>query len=141
MKRRSALGDALRMAEEASRAKTIFLSNMSHDIRTPMNAIIGFTNIAFKQGPKPEVRECLEKIGESSEHLLTLINDVLDISRIESGKMKYNPKPLDITAVTDTVMTSQEDSCPAVKWIFVCIVSSWKNPMCLPMLSESARFW
>ncbi|MCI5503785.1 MAG: ATP-binding protein [Eubacterium sp.] len=99
-----ALGDALRRAEEASRAKTIFLSNMSHDIRTPMNAIIGYTNIALKQEPKPEARECLEKIGESSEHLLTLINDVLDISRIESGNIKYNPKPLDITAVTDTVL-------------------------------------
>lgn len=99
-----ALGDALRMAEEANRAKTIFLSNMSHDIRTPMNAIIGFTNIALKQEPKPEVRECLEKIGESSEHLLTLINDVLDISRIESGKTQYTPAPVDITTVTDAVL-------------------------------------
>ena len=99
-----ALGDALRMAEEANRAKTIFLSNMSHDIRTPMNAIIGFTNIAFKQEPKPEVRECLEKIRESSEHLLTLINDVLDISRIESGKTSYHPVPVDITTVTDGVL-------------------------------------
>ena len=99
-----ALGDALRMAEEANRAKTTFLSNMSHDIRTPMNAIIGFTNIALKQEPKPEVRECLDKIRESSDHLLTLINDVLDISRIESGKTKFKPVPVDLTAVADVAL-------------------------------------
>ena len=68
-----------------------------------MNAIIGFTNIALKQEPKPEVRGCLEKIGDSSEHLLTLINDVLDISRIESGKTKFSPVPTDITEVADVV--------------------------------------
>lgn len=98
------LEDAVHTAENASRAKTAFLNNMSHDIRTPMNAIIGFTNIAMKHHPKPEVKGCLEKIGESSEHLLTLINDVLDISRIESGKIKFVPTPVDITTVADTVI-------------------------------------
>ena len=91
-------------AESANSAKSTFLNNMSHDIRTPMNAIIGFTNIALKQDPKPEVRSCLEKIGDSSEHLLTLINDVLDISRIESGKIQFTPVPVDITAVAETVV-------------------------------------
>ena len=99
------LEDAVHTAENASRAKTTFLNNMSHDIRTPMNAIIGFTNIAMKHEPKPEVRNCLQKIGESSEHLLTLINDVLDISRIESGKIKFVPNPIDITEVADTVLS------------------------------------
>ena len=99
------LEDAVHTAENASRAKTTFLNNMSHDIRTPMNAIIGFTNIAMKQEPKPEVRNCLQKIGESSDHLLTLINDVLDISRIESGKIKFVPSPIDITEVADTVLS------------------------------------
>ena len=99
------LEDAVHTAENASRAKTTFLNNMSHDIRTPMNAIIGFTNIAMKHEPKPEVRNCLQKIGESSEHLLTLINDVLDISRIESGKIKFAPIPIDITEVADTVLS------------------------------------
>lgn len=99
-----ALKDALTQAKHASRAKTTFLNNMSHDIRTPMNAIIGFTNIAMKQDIKPEVRGCLEKISESSEHLLTLINDVLDISRIESGKTRFNPVPVDINAVADIVL-------------------------------------
>ncbi|MCI7131886.1 MAG: ATP-binding protein [Lachnospiraceae bacterium] len=96
----------LRMeAESANAAKSIFLNNMSHDIRTPMNAIIGFTNIALKHDPKPEIRSCLDKISDSSEHLLALINDVLDISRIESGKIKYVPTPVDIVEVSDSVLT------------------------------------
>lgn len=95
----------LRMvAESANAAKSTFLNNMSHDIRTPMNAIIGFTNIALKQDPKPEIKNCLNKIRDSSEHLLTLINDVLDISRIESGKIQLSPVPVDITEVADTVV-------------------------------------
>ncbi|MDY5484528.1 MAG: ATP-binding protein [Clostridium sp.] len=98
------LKDALAQVERASRAKTTFLNNMSHDIRTPMNAIIGFTNIALKQEITPEVRGCLDKISESSEHLLTLINDVLDISRIESGTTRFNPTPVDITAIADVVL-------------------------------------
>ena len=98
------LEEAVNTAENANRAKTTFLNNMSHDIRTPMNAIIGFTNIALKQETKPEVRDCLEKIDDSSEHLLTLINDVLDISRIESGKTHFTPVPVDITTVADMVM-------------------------------------
>ena len=99
------LEDAVHTAENANRAKTTFLNNMSHDIRTPMNAIIGFTNIAMKHDPKLEVKNCLQKIGESSDHLLTLINDVLDISRIESGKIKFVPSPIDITEVADTVLS------------------------------------
>lgn len=99
------LEEALYTAENANRAKTAFLNNMSHDIRTPMNAIIGFTNIAMEHDPKPEVKDYLEKIGGSSEHLLTLINDVLDISRIESGKIKFMPTPVDIRNVTDVVIS------------------------------------
>ena len=99
------LEDAFHTAENANRAKTTFLNKMSHDIRTPMNAIIGFTNIAMKHEPEPEVRSCLEKIRESSDHLLTLINDVLDISRIESGKIKFAPIGVDIVEVADTVLS------------------------------------
>ncbi|MGG6498181.1 UNVERIFIED_CONTAM: sensor histidine kinase, partial [Bacteroidetes bacterium 56_B9] len=69
-------------AQAANKAKTAFLSHMSHDMRTPMNAIIGFTGIAMKNNPSDEVRNCLEKIKESSEHLLSLINDVLDLTRV-----------------------------------------------------------
>lgn len=93
------------VAESANAAKSTFLNNMSHDIRTPMNAIIGFTNIALKHSPTPEIKSCLDKIRDSSEHLLALINDVLDINRIESGKIKYAPTPVDITEVSDSVLT------------------------------------
>lgn len=91
-------------AQAASKAKSTFLSNMSHDIRTPMNAIIGFTNIALHQDSVPEMHNCLKKIEESSDHLLSLLNDVLDISRIESGKVEFSPVPANITAVTDSVI-------------------------------------
>ena len=93
------------VAETANAAKSTFLNNMSHDIRTPMNAIIGFTNIAMKHSPSPEIKSCLDKISDSSEHLLALINDVLDISRIESGKIKYTPTPVDIAEVSDSVIS------------------------------------
>ena len=91
-------------AQAASKAKSTFLSNMTHDIRTPMNAIIGFTNIALHQDSVPEMHNCLKKIEESSDHLLSLLNDVLDLSRIESGKVEFSPVPANITAVTDSVI-------------------------------------
>ena len=84
-------------AEESSKAKTVFLSNMSHDIRTPMNTIIGYTNLARRNGTtEEEMRGYLEKIDSSSHHLLALINDVLEMSRIESGKMDLEPVPVDL---------------------------------------------
>lgn len=86
--------DALNDAEKASRAKTEFLSNMSHDIRTPMNAIIGYTNLAlaniYDDSRDDKVKEYLEKIAASSRHLLSLINSILDMGRIESGKVQIN---------------------------------------------------
>ncbi len=93
-RKQAELADALQMAQSASRAKTTFLSNMSHDIRTPMNAILGFTKLAESHADDPErVKEYLEIIDRSSEHLLSLINDILDMSRIESGKMTIREKP------------------------------------------------
>ena len=91
-------------AQAANKAKTAFLSHMSHDMRTPMNAIMGFTGIAMKNNPSDEVKNCLEKIDESSEHLLSLINDVLDLTRVESGKVKYNPVPTDLKSITDSAL-------------------------------------
>ncbi len=91
--RRKVLQDALAAAEHANRAKTTFLNSMSHDIRTPMNAIIGFTALAAAHiDNKKQVADYLGKISVSSEHLLSLINDVLDMSRIESGKIKLNER-------------------------------------------------
>ncbi|MBQ7177451.1 MAG: response regulator, partial [Victivallales bacterium] len=92
-KKQNQLEEALQMAQSANRAKTTFLSNMSHDIRTPMNAIIGFTELASKHINETErVQDYLATITQSSEHLLSLINDILDMSRIEAGKMTLHEK-------------------------------------------------
>lgn len=91
-------------AEESSRAKSTFLSNMSHDLRTPMNAIIGYTHLAKKlDGLPDEATDYLGKIDTSSQHLLALINDVLDMSRIENGKMELEPERTDLVRVMDDV--------------------------------------
>lgn len=98
---------ALKEAQDANAAniaKTTFLNHMSHDIRTPMNAIIGFTDIALKRKPDKEVEDCLKKIRQSSEYLMTLINDVLDISRIESDKLEYKPVLVDLRNMVNTVL-------------------------------------
>ncbi len=92
-----ALQDALMQAQHANRAKTTFLSNMSHDIRTPMNAIIGFTTIAVSHlDNREQVKDCLQKVLSSSNHLLSLINDILDMSRIESGKVQIKEQPCNL---------------------------------------------
>lgn len=87
------LKQALKDAESANRAKTEFLSRMSHDIRTPMNAIIGMTHLAKEENCPPEIREYLDNIDSSSEFLLGLINDILDMSKIESGELELRPEP------------------------------------------------
>ena len=88
LEKKQELGEALEAAEQANRAKTVFLSNMSHEIRTPMNAIIGLNSISLNEPGVPDkVRGNLEKIDASAQHLLGIINDILDISRIESGRM------------------------------------------------------
>lgn len=100
------LKHALTQAESANAAKTTFLNSMLHDIRTPMNAIIGFTELASSQLEHPEkVRDYLGKIGMSSEHLLSLINDVLDMSRIESGKVTLQEKPLHLPSLMEDLST------------------------------------
>lgn len=98
------LQEALEQANVASAAKSRFISSMSHDIRTPMNAIMGYTAIALTKEPKPDVKDCLKKINNSAKHLLTLINDVLEISRIESGKMTANPTCTNLPAMLDEVV-------------------------------------
>jgi len=103
---KKALQDALAAAERANRAKTTFLNNMSHDIRTPMNAIIGFTALAAAHmDDQKKVADYLGKISVSSEHLLSLINDVLDMSRIESGKVKIEEKEVHLPDVLHDLRT------------------------------------
>lgn len=102
---RIVLEGALKLAKQASEAKTLFLSNMSHDIRTPMNAIVGMTTIAAKHmDDKKKVEDCLNKISLSGHHLLTLINDVLDISKIESGKIALNPVAVSLRNVMSNLV-------------------------------------
>ncbi len=101
-----ALSDALISAEHANRAKTAFLNNMSHDIRTPMNAIVGFTALAASHiDNKDQVQDYLGKISVSSQHLLALINDVLDMSRIESGKVNIEEKEVHLPDVIHDLRT------------------------------------
>ena len=101
-----ALSEAVRAAETANRAKSTFLSNMSHDIRTPMNAIIGFTTLAVSNiDDKNRVRDYLGKILSSSNHLLSLINDILDMSRIESGKLHLEETEVSLSDVLHDLKT------------------------------------
>ena len=102
-KQKQLLMNAAEEADAANKAKSAFLLSMSHDIRTPMNAIIGFTNIALHQNKVSDIHDSLEKVQQSSNHLLSLLNDVLDFSRIESGKVTISPEPVDITQLTDNV--------------------------------------
>lgn len=100
MEKKSILEDALLQANKANKAKSVFLSNMSHDIRTPMNAIVGFTSLAITHIERREqVEEYLKKIMSSGNHLLNLINDVLDMSHIESGKMNLEEKPCSLPEI------------------------------------------
>lgn len=102
---RSALEEAYQSARVANAAKTNFLSSMSHDIRTPMNAIIGMAEIAQENLESPEkIKDCLDKIDTSSRHLLNLINEVLDMSKIESGKINLEPEHVNLSDLVQSVM-------------------------------------
>ena len=112
MAKNEALVEALEIAEEASLAKTSFLSNMSHEIRTPMNAIIGLDNLALKDETLSEqTREYLEKIGGSARHLLGLINDILDMSRIESGHVILNIVEFSFSEMLEQINTMVMSQC------------------------------
>ena len=111
---KEALSDALVAAEHASRAKTVFLNNMSHDIRTPMNAIVGFTALAASHiDNKEQVKDYLGKISVSSQHLLSLINDILDMSRIESGKVTIDESDVHLPDIIHDLRTIIQSSVTA----------------------------
>ncbi len=108
-----------REAEHANKAKTDFLSTMSHDIRTPMNAIIGLTTLAEKDlGDVESTKESLRKISLASNHLLTLINDILDISKVESGKLKLSPQSFSITETVENLVNISQPMIKEKKIIF-----------------------
>lgn len=131
-KRDIMLRDALSMSEKASIAKTTFLNNMSHDIRTPMNAIIGFTTLALTHiGDIDKTRDYLQKIQTSSNHLLSLINDVLDMSRIESGKIVIEKKAASIKKIVDDIKTIVESTILTKGLKFSCVIGDIKNDIVL----------
>ena len=112
LEKSQALSDALKTAEEASKAKTVFLSNMSHEIRTPMNAIIGLDSLALnEENISDTTRDYLEKIGGSAQHLLSLINDILDMSRIESGRMALRNEEFSFSKLLEQVNTIISGQC------------------------------
>ncbi len=112
MAQNQALSDALEAAEQANKAKTAFLSSMSHEIRTPMNAIIGLDNIAMNDAETPEkTKGYLAKIGDSAEHLLNLINDILDMSRIESGRMTLKNEEFSFSKMLEAINIMFSGQC------------------------------
>ena len=112
MEESQALQDALAAAETANKAKTVFLSNMSHEIRTPMNAIIGLDSLAMNDpGLSEQTRDYLEKIGTSAHHLLNIINDILDMSRIESGRMTIKNEEFSFSRMLEQVNTIISGQC------------------------------
>jgi len=122
------LMDALSAAEAANAAKSNFLSNMSHDIRTPMNAIVGLSTMLARDAENPEkVREHTKKITSSSQHLLSLINDVLDMSKIESGKTTLNISELNLAELVDEIVTIVRPQAKAKYQEFEVSVTDLRN--------------
>ena len=139
-------------AVEANKAKSEFLSNMSHDIRTPMNAIVGMTAIAIANADnQAQVHNCLRKIAMSSKHLLGLINDVLDMSKIESGKMTLNMDQVSLREAMDGIVSIVQPQVKAKSQSFdvrihdisaenVCCDSVRLNQILLNLLSNAIKF-
>ena len=123
MMQQQALVEALAAAEEANKAKTAFLSNMSHEIRTPMNAIIGLDSLALRNDSLPaETVEYLEKIGGSARHLLGLINDILDMSRIESGRLVLRKEEFSFRNMLEQINTMVMSQCGEKGLKYECTV-------------------
>ncbi|MCI9143392.1 MAG: HAMP domain-containing histidine kinase, partial [Lachnospiraceae bacterium] len=149
---RSVAEKARREAEHANRAKSEFLSNMSHDIRTPMNAIVGMTTIAIANIYNMEqVQNCLKKIALSSKHLLGLINDVLDMSKIESGKMTLNIDQVSLREVMDNIVNIVQPQVKAKRQHFnifihdisvenVCCDNVRLNQVMINLLGNAVKF-
>ena len=124
MQQSQALSDALKVAEEASKAKTVFLSSMSHEIRTPMNAIIGLDSLALHDPDiSDSTRGYLEKIGGSAHHLLSLINDILDMSRIESGRMVIKHEEFAFPTLLEQINTIMSGQCQEKKLSYNCHIN------------------
>jgi len=152
MEKKRLLEDALLQANRASKAKTVFLSNMSHDIRTPMNAIVGFTALAITHiDQKEQIEEYLKKIMTSGNHLLSLINDILDMSRIESGKMHLEEAPCSLPDILHGLRSIIQADIHAKRLEFyidavdvvheeICCDRLRLNQLLLNLLSNSVKY-
>lgn len=137
MRQKAALQSALELAEHASSAKSTFLTNMSHDFRTPMNAISGFATIALDHMEDTgRVRDCLHKILLSSDHLLSLVNDILDVSRIESGKLSLSEEVVDLYGLGDDLVSMFADKAREYGIDFTVDVGGLSHPL---VISDTMR--
>lgn len=146
------LNNAKKAAESATRAKSEFLSNMSHDIRTPMNAIVGMTTIATSNiDNKEQVMNCLKKISLSGKHLLGLINDILDMSKIESGKLTLNMEQISLREIMESIVNIVQPQVKAKKQEFDVFINGIEteevycdsvrlNQVLLNLLSNAIKF-
>ena len=146
------LQDALFLAQQSSNAKKDFLSRMSHEIRTPMNIIVGMTTIAGANlEDKDRVKDCLSKIAYSSKHLLLLINDILDMSKIEAGKLSANNEPFELPQMFETLVPAIYSQATAKGSTFECEFNSMIsdtvigdslriNQILLNLLSNAVKF-
>lgn len=151
-KRSAQLRELALMADSSNRAKTVFLNSISHDIRTPMNAITGFASLAVSHLDEPQrVKDYLQKISIASEHLLSLINDVLDMSRIESGKVKINEQPLYLPDLLNEIRTIMQPTVASKRLDFIIDTADVKdenifadklrlNQILLNILSNGVKF-
>ena len=131
------LEDSLKLAEKANQAKSEFLSRMSHDMRTPMNAIIGMTNIALNCQKYSEILDCLKKIQSSSQFLLSLINDILDVSKIENRQLTLSAEPYPLLEFTGQIQQIIQPLCKA-KDINFSIIADIPQDSCI--LVDRTRF-
>ncbi len=152
MEKKNLLEDALMQANRANKAKSVFLSNMSHDIRTPMNAIVGFTALALTHLDQVElVQDYLKKIMTSGNHLLSLLNDILDMSRIESGRMHLDEAPCSLPELLHSLRSIVQADVHAKQLeLYMDTVDVWDeeiycdrlrlNQVLLNLLSNSVKY-